>query len=344
MKIQNIKVLNEDEIKECKSRTNSFESELGDVIQLERDYSNDIAYKNIINELQIRSDYLQKMFIEINEYLSSKSDDWFKLHNNYIKFNDLVYDILTSGNNITLHSGKDKICTGKIESTTYYGEEQERECDFYVNSNFFGKHRVGESTMNHLNMLRYRELMMFIGRYSDKISEVLSNYNKKSEKIERIGDLIRNYGYDENPPSYLTKVSINDGINNILVQSYKVKEVSPDGRTTSYEDEKRYHEKSVKELSFMIKDSKTKNSQNTKNSISFRCNFDNLRVYGDTHTINIHPLIERKNLLYMIDNVDNIQNLANECIRKRDEKINKFKCFLEDMKEEFSSEIIAMRL
>ena len=283
----------------------------------------------LTDEIHKRACEMKKLFKDAKGYLSDEEEGWKSLKKMYSKFDSLVYTILTADNQITLHSGKDFLFNDSINADGYVYKY-----DFYINSNFIGYHSEGASTHNHLNKIKPHILLKVLGKHSEDIADVISNYNNKSDNILRMADVIKKYGYDKEYPSYNEKIEVDiDGSS--VVREYE-------RNSNMYSGEKKYFINELNKLLITVHESQSRYRSSSRMNLEFEYN-KSTTGEKDSKKFNLITDLNFSELMFCIDNKDVIEKGINKALNIREKKINKFEQFLNEFREEFSSEILATR-
>jgi len=283
----------------------------------------------LTDEIHKRACEMKKLFKDAKEYLKDEEKGWKSLGKMYSKFDSLVYTILTADNQITLHSGKDFLFNDSINTRGYVYKY-----DFYINSNFIGYHTEGESTHNHLNKIKPHILLKVLGKHSEDIADVISNYNNKSDNILRMSDVIKKYDYDKRCPSYKEEIEVD------IDDSSVVRELETNSNI--YSRERNYFVNEIDKLLITVHESQSRYKSSSRMNLDFKYN-KSTTDEKDNKNFNLVTDLNFSELMFCIDNKDVIEKGINKTLNIREKKINKFEQFLNEFREEFSSEILATR-
>lgn len=317
----------------------------------------DISDTELSSEINDRGRELLLFFKQIEGEMTPENEEFNTMYDHYDYFKSKVHEILTGGGETSLRGQKTEICGGEVHSSynSEKGEYTKEEYVFFVNQDKFGKHSKPVNTRRKLNELGLMEFMSFLGNYKEEISETLSGYFKKHDKAMRICELIREYGYHENPPvlNNTAEMEIEDKKGTITL-SYRDLEKSYTKREYTSE----YYTGELKKIRFESKEAKSyggiySSSDSNKNNLYMYFETDDDEVSDNDkcagagkrrYKQNYGSDIGTGNLLKMIDIVDEIKAVTEEAIERREKQKEKFERFIQDFKEEFKTELMAMRL
>lgn len=298
-----------------------------------------IGERDTLNErLMMEKKAIVDIFLKTYNYVFG--DERTRVNELYNKFDNLFYEIMTNNGETSLFSSKTHICDDKIKKIQKDGTKSEHSVSFYGNSYEFGSQDQSLSSRSNMSRLRTDDLLYLIGNKIDSINDVISNYYSKRDKINRFHNIIKEFDYHKNPlrTLYIRKHELDEDMKVVINRNsaggrYYGGLITKDKYKYTYINEIVYIVGDMIRNSYVPYGGRVSEFHFMKNQETFKYK-----------VIETRELPSIKDLNYMIDCKDILIDLINETHTEFDNEREKFKRFLMEVQQEFSAELISIRI